>query len=480
MLATVWRATRAVVAVALTLVALVLPVRAWHVNQDADHDGLSDCRERSGLRTVGGAASYVTDPSSADTDGDLVPDAVEIGRRAGPGNLADAMRLLWDCRSQTYRAISDPSRPDSDFDGLSDAVEISDGSDVFALDSDGDGLRDDAERTWSSDPNGTDTDGDGIPDVEDVSDGLSPVVEDVVEDSRSWQREYAEGLYFGDVRESDSVAQLLGSLTGGASSTVPYIGWVTGTAADARDIAANAAHGDWGEAGMSGAGLVPYVGDAAKAASKTARFVAKHPELVGGLTRRLATWEKIPEGVRMKLLGATDKRSYDTLVESRLSDDRIVALVSRGARLAALAKLINHAAGTVAVSSGARVGENGFFATMSDAEEELRSSVAGGDDAAVGGPAYVSVGQSSEGRLFDVCTNCRATPSPASSTLYVTRLGTQVWSETIRDQIEKDAALARSGYDVEWHFFAGPTGLDVDPEIVEALAAARIPYVVHL
>lgn len=475
------RLIHALVATSLAAVLIALPSRAVWVNHDSDDDGLSDCRERAGLRKHGGAATYKTDPMSADSDGDLLPDADEIGDRTFTG-AQDAIRTLWDCESQTYRAVSDPARADSDFDGLSDAVELSEGTDVFVQDSDGDGLLDAAERSWGSDPNAADTDGDGFLDVEDVSGDRSPVVLDVEQDQESWLGEYTEGLYYGDARDSDTVAQLIGSLSGGSSSVVPVFGWLTGSIADARDVIANVARRQWGDAGVSSAGLLPYVGDAAKATRKTSQFVAKHPQLVGDLTRRIATWDKIPDGMRLKLLGATDPASYDAAVKTKLSDQSLVALTARGATLASIAHMINKAAGTVvsAQPNGQRVDEDGFFHSIDDAVSDLQEAVAPHNDGRGAGPIFVPPSSNSGGRLYDACTACDEGVLSVDSTLYIVKMGTQVWSPTLQHQIDNDHSLVRRGHRVEWHLYPGPTGLSVDRGLTDALSEAQVPFVVHL
>jgi hypothetical protein len=83
---------------------------------DADHDGLSDCRERKLLHT---------DPRNFDSDHDGVPDATE---------LADG---------------TNPMDADSDDDGLSDGAEKAIGSDPLNADTDDDGIADGTD----ADPN---------------------------------------------------------------------------------------------------------------------------------------------------------------------------------------------------------------------------------------------------------------------------------------------------------------------------------------
>lgn len=479
MLGKTWRALRAIVALALAWILLAVPVRVVWANADSDDDGISDCRERAGLRTVTGAAAYVTDPERADTDRDGVSDADEIGPRSAPDEVADHVMLLWDCRTQTYDTVSDPSKADSDYDGLADAIELSDGSNVFAQDTDSDGLRDDAERKWGSDPNEADTDGDGFRDVEDIADGLSPVVINDVEDREAWHSEYAEGLYYGDAHPVDSVPQLMGSLSGSASSAIPFIGWVTGTAADLRDVVSNSMRGDWTAAGMSGAGLVPYVGDAARSVSQVSVFVAKNPLLVSKIVDKLATWERIPEAVRTRLVAAADKDSFDRLGKRKLSAEQIIKIAKLGVQLKHLAHLVDNAS-TTEPASAALEGE----AALADAQAALRTYLRASSGAPVSAePVYVSLPSDFTfpgGRFVDACTYCEGGTDPGVSVLHFAKVGSQFWSETLRGQVEKDAALVQAGYAIEWNFYAGPTGFDIDPRLVDALADAQIPYVVHL
>ena len=477
MLGKTWRVLRACVTAVLAVLLLAAPVRMVVVNLDRDDDGLSDCRERSGLRTAGGAATYVTDPEQVDTDGDQVRDEDEIGAWTRPANARDVVDLLFRCDRQTYAAVSNPSRSDSDYDGLSDAVELSDGSDVFARDSDGDGLLDGAERAWGSDPNANDTDGDGFLDVNDVIGGLSPVVADEVEDEGFWYDEYAEGLKYGDIRSIDSVPQLLGSLSGSASSAIPVIGWVPGTAADLRDVVANSLQGNWTSAGMSGAGLVPYVGDVARSTSRVAQFVAENPKLAQKLVTALATWEKVPDSVRERLMRVADKETYDKLREQRLSAAAVSRLAARDVSLALLADTL-HRAGTVVLEDLDASGDDRVF-TLEEARAALRAQ----SDEVTPGPIYVhhtTGGAFTGGRLAEACEDCGAGATPNRSTLHFARVGSQVWSDTLQAQVDKDTALKGQGFDVRWHFFAGATGVDIDPLLVDALVDADIHYVVHM
>ena len=84
------------------------------------------------------------------------------------------------------------------------------------------------------------------------------------------------------------------------------------------------------------------------------------------------------------------------------------------------------------------------------------------------------------GRLVDVCTECSPRLLPGKSTLHIAKVGTQLYSDTLQREICKDAYLKQKGYTVEWHFFAGRTGLSLDPRLLDELDDAGIPYSVHL
>jgi hypothetical protein len=104
-----------------------------------------------------------------DSDGDGVPDEVEV-----------SLGL-------------DPTNPDTDGDGLMDGVELKMGLDPKTpnilkgcnpfLDSDGDRLNDCEEMVLGTDPCTGDTDGDGLPDLVEVLSGTDPLVPEDLKDS---------------------------------------------------------------------------------------------------------------------------------------------------------------------------------------------------------------------------------------------------------------------------------------------------------
>ena len=108
--------------------------------------------------------------------------------------------------------------------------------------------------------------------------------------------------------------------------------------------------------------------------------------------------------------------------------------------------------------------DDGFARTFADAEGALGAyarSTDGGNDI-IDGSVYIDEFPEpafSGGRLIDACTACASGPVPGASTLRVAKLGAQLYSDTLQGQIDKDAFLSGRGYTVEWHFFAGRTGL---------------------
>ena len=151
------------------------PFNPGNETRDTDCDGISDADEFSIIYPNG----QRTDPGNPDTDGDGIPDGIEIGRTSAvPGSgcppIADA----------DPTTTTSPVHADTDGDGIPDGIEDfnrdgrldPDESDPRRPDTDGDGLPDaveDANRNGIRDPGEThpnrrDTDGDGIGDgVED-------------------------------------------------------------------------------------------------------------------------------------------------------------------------------------------------------------------------------------------------------------------------------------------------------------------------
>ncbi|WP_158501810.1 Ig-like domain-containing protein [Vitiosangium sp. GDMCC 1.1324] len=117
--------------------------------KDTDGDGIPDSVE----------VATGTDPTKADTDGDGIPDGVEDRNHNGTVDPGE----------------TDPRKTDSDGDGLPDGVEDKNHNGVVDPgetdprnpDTDGDGLSDGVEVELGLDPNDADTDDDGVVDGKD-------------------------------------------------------------------------------------------------------------------------------------------------------------------------------------------------------------------------------------------------------------------------------------------------------------------------
>lgn len=449
---------------------------------DSDGDGLSNCAERSGLRSTTGEV-WRTSAQAADTDGDGIRDGDEVVEVARPSGFISAISAMWTCDEPTYRALSSPALSDSDHDGLNDAVELSEGSDVFDSDSDDDGLTDQAERQWGSDPNAADTDGDGRRDGDDVTGGASPIQVEERVDRESWISEFREGVTWGDSRDIDTVAQLVGAISVSAASTVPVVGWVAGTVADLRDIAVDLRQREWASALVTSSGLLPYVGDTAKATGYISTFAKRYPGHIRTAMTAIAQWDRVPMGVRARLIefgiggGPTAQ-----LRNHGLSDADIVAFARNGANLAKFARALNTAAGVVR----SRTADGGQSPTdptsvvaagvLLRAQMGTRAETSPVSEA----PVYVKIDAAGgPGRLVDACTRCAPRPLAGHSELRFAKYGPQHYSATTQNQIDRDVALIRAGFTVEWHLFLDG-GTDIDPGLLDALDRGAVPYVVHL
>lgn len=155
---------------------------------DADGDGL--CADRE--------AELGTSDDASDTDGDGIPDGIEVGvpwLDADPTTTTDPLHADTDRgglsdgaedadqngrvdpgESDPNDPLDAPFEPDSDGDGVPDAFEQLSGTDPFDPDSDGDGIPDGIDGYADTDGDGLidaldpDSDDDGIPDgLEDLN-----------------------------------------------------------------------------------------------------------------------------------------------------------------------------------------------------------------------------------------------------------------------------------------------------------------------
>lgn len=111
---------------------------------DTDKDGLTDCQETQGIFSAG-FGIIKTDIYKTDSDGDGLPDGVEVGV---PYKTPIYVGTPW-----TSKAISDPNNDDTDSDQVSDYDEFDEDTNPLARDSDFDGFSDLDELENGSDPN---------------------------------------------------------------------------------------------------------------------------------------------------------------------------------------------------------------------------------------------------------------------------------------------------------------------------------------
>ncbi|PPK98191.1 secreted protein with Ig-like and vWFA domain [Kineococcus xinjiangensis] len=188
---------------------------------DSDRDGLSNLVE----------LAFGADPRVLDTDGDGLPDAVEIQRGApylmpgtadtdGDGTPDGAEDTDGDGLTAAREAVlaTDDLQPDSDGDRLDDAAEADrHRTDPTRPDTDGDGLDDAAELRVGTDPRVADSDGDGTPDGREVVTGVVSRP-DGTSIALSGSGDLAGGL---EIKQVDSPVTAPGAVTRPVDFTLP-------------------------------------------------------------------------------------------------------------------------------------------------------------------------------------------------------------------------------------------------------------------
>ncbi|MHA1927613.1 MAG: M20/M25/M40 family metallo-hydrolase [Candidatus Thorarchaeota archaeon] len=168
---------------------------------DSDGDTISDALE----------IIYGTDPSSADTDSDSMPDNWEYENLLDPtiddsqdDNDADGLT-----NAREYEFGTNPQNEDTDADSLPDGWEADYGTNPLvpdaSLDPDADGLTNLQEFGNMTSPVSSDTDNDQIPDLWEIQNDLDPTLDDSFrDDDFDGLDSYEEYIHGTDPHLSDS------------------------------------------------------------------------------------------------------------------------------------------------------------------------------------------------------------------------------------------------------------------------------------
>jgi hypothetical protein len=122
--------------------------------------------------------------------------------------------------------------------------------------------------TYGSNPLLADTDGDGLDDraeIARIAEGFDPTTFDYRVNS-SFRFELFKGFVAGDLIDIDTTPELVGQILSG----VVVFG-------DVRDFLANIFQGEWAGAAINVIGVVPAVGDSAKAGALATKFLTRFP-----------------------------------------------------------------------------------------------------------------------------------------------------------------------------------------------------------
>ncbi|WP_322760690.1 VWA domain-containing protein [Frankia sp. Cr2] len=454
------------------------------IGKDTDGDGLDDCTEIKGMRD-GYGVLHVSDPAKPDTDGDGLTDGEEAGQpvdyRALTTQFGADFQPLGEAGTKTWTMPSAPDIADTDGDGLDDADELDVESNAWLSDSDGDGLSDGTELEVGSSPTSANTDGDAFDDAYEVAhadDGLDPGRPDEKVSTWTYAKDFAIGAILGDFMQKDSLAWLAGYLAASASSAIPVIGWITGTLADLRDTIANAIHGDWVGAGLSGISLVPDVGDAVAVPGKAAKFVAKYAHRLDDVVRLMAKADKLPNKIKTVALRALLLGRYDTLLAAGFSEEAI-RLVAKGDRtyLKAIADAVGSGLHKRASALPEWAGRLTVAPLGSGAEgEDLLAQVyrvPRNKKVEKMEPPLIGNGR----RTFDVVEQ-----GPEGRIAHEAKVGNDPRSDGLR-QCRKDGALVRQGKiaAAHWHFFTYSrySSIGADPEVLACLVQEGIRFTFH-
>ncbi|CUR54669.1 hypothetical protein NOCA2210019 [metagenome] len=279
-------------------------VRTDPSDPDSDGDGLSDGDEAGPASgDVDGETTYAgrSDPNRVDTDSDGLTDAVETGDVGDPASA----------RSATY-IVSNPLEVDSDHDGIVDGDEFFLDMDPLAPDSDDDGLLDQDELDFGSDPTNANPDDDSYSDSQEFERGSNPLSYDLTGDERVAAGK--AGLKYGDCDECALDAGLRAEQIESAEYLAGHLASGVAGYGDVRDLALNLWKREFLDAGLSGLGLLPAIGDSSKAVallSKFARRGDRAEQAVRDVTDRLPLSASVKNRILASLSSRVGKLPFE-------------------------------------------------------------------------------------------------------------------------------------------------------------------------
>lgn len=437
--------------------------RSDPTREDSDVDGLDDRSETMGWRSTHGVV-YLTDPMEPDGDGDGLNDGQEAGA------LTD---------SDVYEVVSDPQRADTDADGLTDAEEADLSLDAFNVDSDGDGLTDaDEVDQFGTAPDEFDTDGDGFDDAYELANGesrgLDPLWPDEQISASTYAWDFAQGAVLGELTPGDSLPWLAGNLASGASSFIPGVGWIVGSAADVRDTVGAAIHADWVGAGFSVLGLVPVGGDATAIPAKVGKFVARHPELAPAVGAAIVGLAWVPSHIKASALKAIAPADWDYLRAHGVSEASLFRLQQGRSTISTVATSAKRSGHVERVNTP-------FFDSGAAGEAWLEARYP-----PVSGVKHSQVVLSTGGCLVVCNAVARRFDVLVDGVAHESKVGRVTLTDSIERQIRSDAYLVERGAggveSAHWHFFASgqSNSIGATRPVLDLLDELGIEYTIHL
>ncbi|MET4136475.1 hypothetical protein [Pseudarthrobacter sp. PvP090] len=286
-----------------------------------------------------------------------------------------------------------------------------------------------------------------------------------------WASEFGKGAALGDAGDGTTVPFLLGSISSSAVSFIPVIGWIAGAILDLRDLIANTVKTDWVAAGMSLAGVVPYVGDTANIIAKVTKFLGRSAHLVDDVVAAIAKLDDVPAHVRADIVAGINS-NWDALRKAApgMSDTSFLRLASsrQGAdHIVSALKRSNASVGTsIPFVSHWREAEDAVAGLFNVAAHQRQ--------------LYRRAPDFTFGRYADMIDD--------AGFMREVKSGFVPFGYKVRRQIEKDAAILADAagqndevLGVVWHFVGGRTGLlGADPRVLDLLDAKGIAYIIHL